>query len=467
MKRMRLFGWLSVLVLTLLVVSACSPKPQSTSNIVPSTVSSSSKSTLSKTTTSQILTTSTTTQPQPTASILTVYFIDVGQGDSILLDQGTTEILIDGGTGQTNVANYIKQYIDGSLEAIVATHPDADHIGGLAAVLNAFKVNDVWTNGESTTSTTYKTFISAIQTNGATTHIVKRGDTISENTLTFSVLNPSSLTGDTNNDSVVLNLKYGSIDFLFTGDAEQPAETSMLASGVVQHADILKVGHHGSRTASSSQFLSVVKPDAAIYSCGLGNSYGHPHQETITALLNIGATIYGTDVDGTVLVTTDGNTYNVQTQKQYIAIKPSITPTTNVSTPIMTTTKTTTTTSSTTTPAVTTTSTPVNVQISKIFYDGIVPRTESDEYVEITNLGSAPVDLKGWMLKDISDGSPSFTFPSYILQAGKSIRVYTNEIHPEYGGFSFGRGSAIWNNSSPDTAALFNAQGQEVSRKSY
>ena len=106
-------------------------------------------------------------------------------------------------------------------------------------------------------------------------------------------------------------------------------------------------------------------------------------------------------------------------------------------------------------------------QVTCIFYDGLVPRVESNEYVEITNLGTEPVDLAGWVLKDISEGSPSFTFPSYILQPGKSARVYTNESHPEYGGFSFGYGKAIWNNTDPDTAALYNAQGQEVSRKSY
>ena len=107
------------------------------------------------------------------------------------------------------------------------------------------------------------------------------------------------------------------------------------------------------------------------------------------------------------------------------------------------------------------------VKITKIFYDGLEPRAESDEYVEIKNLGSEPVDLEGWVIKDISEGYPSFTFPAYILQPGKSIRVYTNEIHPEYGGFSFSSGKAVWNNSSPDTAALYNDQGDEVSRKSY
>ena len=108
-----------------------------------------------------------------------------------------------------------------------------------------------------------------------------------------------------------------------------------------------------------------------------------------------------------------------------------------------------------------------NVQITRIFYDGLVFRVESDEYVEIKNLGSEPQDLAGWLLKDISEGYPSFTFPHYILAPGAAIRVYTNELHPEWGGFSFGYGKAVWNNKSPDIAALYNTQGQEVSRKSY
>ncbi len=108
-----------------------------------------------------------------------------------------------------------------------------------------------------------------------------------------------------------------------------------------------------------------------------------------------------------------------------------------------------------------------DVQITYIFHDGLVFRTESDEYVEITNLGDQAQDLAGWMLKDISEGYPSFTFPSYILAPGKSIRVYTNEYHPEWGGFNFEYGRAIWNNSEPDIAVLYNNQEEEVSRKSY
>ena len=108
-----------------------------------------------------------------------------------------------------------------------------------------------------------------------------------------------------------------------------------------------------------------------------------------------------------------------------------------------------------------------NVQITHIFYDGLVYRVESDEYVEITNLGDQPQDLAGWVLKDISEGHPSFLFPPYILAPGKSIRVYTNEYHPEWGGFSFEYGRAIWNNTEPDIAVLYDNQSKEVSRKSY
>lgn len=108
-----------------------------------------------------------------------------------------------------------------------------------------------------------------------------------------------------------------------------------------------------------------------------------------------------------------------------------------------------------------------NIQSTYIFYDGLVPYVESDEYVEITNLGDQPQELTGCVLMDISEGYPSFTFPSYILAPGKSIRVYTNEYHSEWGGFSFEYSQPIWNNSEPDVAVLYNNQGNEISRKSY
>ena len=113
------------------------------------------------------------------------------------------------------------------------------------------------------------------------------------------------------------------------------------------------------------------------------------------------------------------------------------------------------------------TTVPGDIQITHIFHDGIVPYVESDEYVEITNVGDGPQDVTGWLLMDFSDGNPSFTFPSFIMASGEIIRVYTDECHPEWGSFSFEYGNAIWNNADPDTAALYNAEGQKVSIRSY
>ena len=244
---------------------------------------------------------------------LAVHFIDVGEGDSILLDIGDKEVLIDGGGKSPGVVRYIDDYVDGRLEVMVATHPHADHIGGLISVLRAFEVDEIWLNGDTSTSQTYSQFMSAVNSEGAQVFTARRGDTIQAGNLTFNVLHPANLNGSTNDDSIVLSLSYGQIDFLFTGDVEQEAEASMLVQSVVPVPDVevLKVGHHGSRTASSMQFLQVIKPECAIYMAGQDNSYGHPHEEAIANLCEVGAEIYGTDIHGTVVVTTDGATYDV------------------------------------------------------------------------------------------------------------------------------------------------------------
>jgi beta-lactamase superfamily II metal-dependent hydrolase len=251
---------------------------------------------------------------QPTGQ-LAVHFIDVGQADAILLDCGDYEVLIDGGKSGSGVATYLSPYVDGPLEAVVATHMDADHIGGLAAVLGAFQVQQVWHNGATAATQTYTGFINAVQAEGADVHAARRGDTITVGSMVFSVLSPVDVSGTSNNNSVVLSLSWGQTDFLFEGDAEQEAEASMVTAGLVPDVEILKVGHHGSRTASSAVFLAAAKPEVAIYMAGTGNNYGHPHAETITALQAIGATIYGTDVKGDIVVTTNGQTYNVTTER--------------------------------------------------------------------------------------------------------------------------------------------------------
>ena len=207
---------------------------------------------------------------------LSVHFIDVGQGDAILIDFGDTEILIDGGDRSPGVVTYLSDYVDGAIEVIVATHPHADHIGGLIAVLEQYEVEEIWHNGDESTSKTYKDFMEAVQSENAVVHVARLHDVIQHGELSLKVHHPADLSGSTNNNSIVLHLAYGTIDFLFTGDAEQEAEEAMmmLSSLPVPQVEVLKVGHHGSRTSSSEDFLSVTSPEVAIFMAGEGNRYG-------------------------------------------------------------------------------------------------------------------------------------------------------------------------------------------------
>lgn len=390
-----------------------------------------------------------TTPPQQVVPVssekLQVHFIDVGQGDAILVDLEETEILIDGGSRSPGVASYINQYVDGTLEVMVATHPHVDHIGGLIEVLDKFEVKQLWHNGDKSDSATYKNFMAAVQSENAEIHLARLHDVITADGLSFYVHNPSRIFNNTNNNSIVLHLTHGNTDFLFTGDVEMEAEGAMMAlsSVPVPDVEILKVGHHGSKTSSSKNFVAITRPEVAVYMAGEGNNYGHPHEETIETLNTAGAMIYGTDTHGNIVVTTDGETYTLQVENPVgplLVNAPRPPPKPSVAT---------------------------IVRITKVFYEGVVSKVESDEYVEITNFDNESHDLAGWVLMNITEGYPSFTFPSYVLAPGSSIRVYTNELHNEWGSFSFGSEEAVWNNSNPNTAALYDAEGNEVSRKSY
>ncbi len=258
-----------------------------------------------------------TPTPTPTSTPtpkLQVHFIDIGQGDSILIDLGETEILIDGGKKSPGVTAYLENYVNGSLEVMIATHPHADHIGGLIAVLDAFEVEEIWLNGDTYSSNTYSDFMDRVNAEGAyVEEDARRRDTIVVDGLTFYVLHPvDPLVEDTNSNSIVFLLSYGEVDFLFTGDATEGAEASMIVAGVLVDIEILKVGHHGSRTSSSQAFLDIVQPEIAIYMAGADNQYGHPHQETLAALEQVGAVVYGTDIHGTIIVVTDGTGYMLQ-----------------------------------------------------------------------------------------------------------------------------------------------------------
>lgn len=249
---------------------------------------------------------------------LRVHFIDVEQGDSTLIQapDGTTA-LIDGGYDNGLALQYLQAHGITHIDVMIASHPHADHIGGLVAILKAMPVGVVWASGANYTSGTYERFLDAIAQAKVPYREAKRGDSIPFGTLIFTVLHSELKARNLNDTSLVVHMTYGHISFLFTGDAEGPSEQAMLRQDKDSlRATILKVGHHGSYTSSSPAFLAAVKPHVAVYSAGKHNSYGHPHASTITNLCHAGALIYGTAIHGTVIISTSQEDFTVRTTNE-------------------------------------------------------------------------------------------------------------------------------------------------------
>lgn len=247
---------------------------------------------------------------------LTVHFINVGQGDSILIDKGDFEILVDAGprASANTVTNYIKPFVQGDLDVVVATHEHEDHIGGLPAVLAAYKVDKVIDNGRSATSKIYEEYATAVAGEGCE-HLTSSSNQNITVALggdaNFRVLAMTGTYSDPNNNSVVSLLEYGTIKVLLTGDAEKAVEQQNLSS--FPDVNILKAGHHGSSTASSSEFLAKTKPETVIISAATGNTYKHPHLAGLQRFANVNAKAYGTFKSGNIIATIDGNNYTLNT----------------------------------------------------------------------------------------------------------------------------------------------------------
>jgi competence protein ComEC len=258
---------------------------------------------------------------------VTVHFIDVGQGDSIFIDTQNRDVLIDGGSASAaqTVLDYLDNLNISLIHLVIATHAHEDHIGGLIAVLNSsITIEEVLVNNQTHTSATYTNFITLAQTRNLT--VAQRGQTFTlTETANLTVYNPVQPLefSELNDNSIVTKLQAGNTSFLFTGDAETPAEQSIIDAEVNLKSEVLKVGHHGSNTATSQAFLDLVDPSYAIISAGLDNKYGHPHNETIQKLLAKGVTIYGTYISGTIIASTDGTTIIFQDNPQPIPEFPS------------------------------------------------------------------------------------------------------------------------------------------------
>lgn len=245
---------------------------------------------------------------------LYAHFIDVGQGDSIFIQTpaGKT-ILVDGGKKDAGpkVVSYIQNEGVKSIDLLVATHPDADHIGGLVDVLKNIPVKQVLDSGKEHTTQTYLEYLQLIDTKNIPFKVAQTGENINlDSNVKITVLNSGEGQTDNNEASVVLKITYGDMDILLTGDAETEQEKAMLSRFNIE-ADIYKAAHHGSNTGNSLEFLRAVSPKATVLSYGKDNSYGHPHQEVVQRLQQVGSKIYSTADSGSIVFTVSKTSFTV------------------------------------------------------------------------------------------------------------------------------------------------------------
>lgn len=253
---------------------------------------------------------------------LHVYFLDVGQGDAILIQAPDgRQILVDGGPSPTALLNglgAVLPFWDRSLDLVVLTHPDGDHITGLIPLLERYRVGQVLDVPQTDTASLAKSWLVNLEQARVKRTYAVRGMRLPLGDLLITVLNPGAtlLTGtnsDDNNNAAVLRLDYGRTSLLLTGDAEQEAEADMIAAGLPLRADVLKVGHHGSNGSSSPSFLAAVAPRLAVIQVGADNTFGHPHPDLIERLA--GVEILRTDRNGRIEVISDGQRLTVKTQR--------------------------------------------------------------------------------------------------------------------------------------------------------
>jgi competence protein ComEC len=265
--------------------------------------------------------------PRDSDGVLTVHFLDVGQGDAAALRTPAGHwVLIDGGprtpqgdAGRRVVLPFLRRLGAGALALVVATHGDADHLGGLPAVVEALPPRVVFEPGQPLGRSLYLEFLADVERAGATWHPARTGDRVELDGVTFQVLSPDSgwaaRQEDVNEQSVVLLVTYGATRLLFMGDAGVPVEERLARR--VGHVDLLKVGHHGSRTATSERWLDELTPDEAVISVGAHNTYGHPAPEVLARLLQHHVTTLRTDQLGTITFTTDGHRAHIDFRRHH------------------------------------------------------------------------------------------------------------------------------------------------------
>ncbi|MDP2967482.1 MAG: ComEC/Rec2 family competence protein [bacterium] len=250
---------------------------------------------------------------------LEVIFFDVAQGDAIFIKtpQGH-QILIDGGPDSVILEKLGKElpFYDRTIDLVILTHPESDHLTGLLDVLRSYKVKNILWTGILIDSAGFKKWAELIKQENAKIYIAQSGQKITIGKTSFEILIPfenleNKSVKDANNTSIVLRLDFGEISLLFTGDIYKSAERELLSLAKQLDTDVLKVGHHGSKTSTAEEFIIVVSPEIAVISVGRNNSYGHPYQETLDTLEKYGIRIFRTDLNGDIKIISDGINYGV------------------------------------------------------------------------------------------------------------------------------------------------------------
>ncbi len=247
--------------------------------------------------------------PPPSGS-LSVSFIDVGQGDGVLVQAGGADYLIDAGRSEEgpNVVDFLHSRGVKNLDGIIVSNPDADHIGGFLDVFDAFPVESVYISGDEKGTLTYNAFLRGVREEGAKLNVTRNGDQMDWGGVEADVIGPPTdteggLFTEINDNSIAILLTYGTARVLLAGDAG-PKEEEYLANGPhTGPLTLLKVNHHGSKTSSNPLFLSRFPPKIAVVQCGADNPYGHPTPEALKHLQEVGAKIFRNDEDGDVIVT--------------------------------------------------------------------------------------------------------------------------------------------------------------------
>ena len=250
-------------------------------------------------------------QAESSGTGLHIYFLDVGQGDAAVILCDGEAMIIDG--GESKHSSFIYSFLWNTLELeevkiMIASHPHADHVGGLAAALNACPVGVLYTPVTEYETKTWQSVIKYAEAQGTPILIPEPGEQLALGGATVDILGPIWYSNNMNDLSLIVKITYGSTSFLFTGDAEWDEEHDLIEAGIDLSADVLKVAHHGSDTSTSYVFLREVAPTYAVISVSKESQYGHPHSETLNRLEDAGVIVYRTDIQGTIECISDGET---------------------------------------------------------------------------------------------------------------------------------------------------------------